>query len=580
MRGKQRMQVSLLLIMVMLAGLFLAGCRESHVLEQVVYTEDQQIDFDQHEIENEEDNTDEDEDLSAQAERDDSQKEREQQNTQAVRGNGTSRDTTAKLLYDQGAQQDGETSGASEEGTVASEQTVPAGVNDVTGVEASGEETLRQIVDANGETVDIPENVATVTAVGETAALVEMLGGSGRLLASSESFSWNSWIRTVFAADYGNVQILWSGRGSDAISDDGFQALLAMDPSVCLINSGDYTFTDEQLTQLSEAGIHTVTIPKLNNLENLESTVRLLGTILGDQSGSGGKNAPAIAEDYCSWAEDIIRKVDGAVDSFSYNNIDFSKDRYANRKDYTKESDTDQGLYTLFISAWDSDAVFRLYGGAYLTMSGQGVAIAPSGYSTTPLSYYLSEAGVVNRAAVASDYFSLKNWYVKTLDPSTRTLEISGTAGTMPTQFLTYIKDPATSANIYLGEPRFPAIVAANNGVKAAIEQDAASSQMWTAYPWTNSSDGKVGGFGFLDESGQIVQSTIHGSYVIYVLPDGVGSWNYASAEGVLASMWAAMKFQGAFSETDLQNEIINFYSTFYGYAMDASQAALVLAGS
>ncbi len=576
MKIKRSVSVSLILLIILSMSLGMTGCRESHVLEQVVYTEDQQIDFENHKIENDEDNTDEDEELSARAQRDDSQKERNQQNTQAVRGDGNSKDTTAKLKYDQDSLQSGETTGAGN-GNNPSEQTDSAGVNDITGIDVGTDNTPRQIVDVNGQTVEIPHNVATVTAVGETAVLVEMLGGNGRLLASSESFTTNPWCKAIFETDMGNVQTLWPGRGRDAISNEGFQALLAAKPTVCLVNSGDITFSDEQLIQLSEAGIITVTIQKLNNLENLEAAVRLLGEILGDQSGSGGKNAPAVAQDYCKWAEGIINKVNNSVDAFRYNNIDFSKDRYASRNYEYKDTETDAGLYTLFIGAWDGAASYRLYSGVHQTMAGNGVAIAPSGYSTTPLSYYLSEAGVVNRAAVASDNFRLRNWYVRTLNPSTRILEISGSVGTDTNQFLTKITDPSTSADIYLGEPRFPALIAADNAVRGAIEQDRASGGMWKDFPRVSA--GQVSGYGFLEEQGQLVSTMIHGPYQIYVLPAGAGSWNYASAEGVLTSMWAAMKFQGAFSEDDLRNEIANFYSSFYGYTLSAEQIGWILAG-
>ena len=417
----------------------------------------------------------------------------------------------------------------------------------------------------------------TVTAVGETAVLVEMLGGPGCLLASSQSFTSNQWDRTVFAGDIANVKTLWEGRGNKNISDKNFQKLLTLKPDICLINSGDCSFTDDQIEQLSKEGIQNVILPKLNNIDNLKSAVRLIGELLGDQSGNGGKNAPAIAEAYCEWADGIISKVDREVEAFRYNNIDFSKDRYMNRRDEMKETETKTGLYTLFISDWDEEASYRLYSGSYLTLNGRGVAIAPSGYSITPLSYYLSEAGIVNRAAVAEDGFELKNYYVKPLDPSTRILDINGNKGTIPSQFLTYINDPE-AGKIYLGDPRFPAIVVSNNAVKAAIEQDRDSKKMWTVYPWVSA--GQVGGYGFLEEQGQVVSTTIHGPYQIYVLPDGAGSWNYASAEGVLASMWAAVKYNGSFSEEVLRDEIAYLYESFYDYSLTNIQIDNILEGS
>ena len=95
-------------------------------------------------------------------------------------------------------------------------------------------------------------------------------------------------------------------------------------------------------------------------------------------------------------------------------------------------------------------------------MEGKGVALARSGYSTNPLSYYMSLAGVVNTSAIYQDFNVESRWFVSPLAPTTRLLTYSGGVGTVQAtnELLTKVGE------IQLGSTDFPAIIVANHEIK------------------------------------------------------------------------------------------------------------------
>lgn len=580
----KRICTIILLISILAAG---SGCRKSPLLEQVIYTnEAPQVDVDNETKinDNDEMNTDEDEDLSSQEETDDAETERDWEEAEPEKGDEENETPADDETYDEHAADDDTEAEASPSPTENPDQQDDSSEEQGGGTDTNPttDRVLRQIVDGNGELVDVPESVGTVTAVGEAAVIVQMLGGEGRLIASSSSFTQNGLTGSVFADEgFSAVGTLWSGEGKSALSDEKFQQLLALKPDVCFEISGQTTFTDSQLEALKAYDIYYVVLPKLNTSANIKSAVTVVGDVLGDKSGEGGINAPALAADYCSWYDGIIGQVAGRVQRFNYNDIDFDYDKYANRNEKTISSGASDGFYSLYISAWSDSTSYKIYSDTYITMEGSGVAIAPSGYSTSPLSYYMSLAGVVNTAAAYADQFELRNWYVNPLQASTRIIEFSGGSGVYTSENLTCLNvtSDSTTGTVYLGEKEYPAIIVRSQSIKNSIENDAASSKLWTNYGEVSSADGKVHGWGFADEIGQFVSTTIRGDYDIYVNPEGVGSWTDGSAEGVLETIWVSMHYYQAFTEDELKAEIADFYRTFYRCEISDGQIASILAG-
>ena len=579
-----------IVMLALAAAVLLGGCRASPVLEQVIY----QVEAPEVDLENEtklndndEDHTLEDEDLSSKDQNEDSETERDFSHETPEQGDGEEEQPAPDTQYDPYAVDDQATDTAPEEQPepVPEPSADPADGTAITedpSLLPSTEVTLRQVVDGRGTAVDVPESVNTVTAVGEAAVIVQMLGGAGRLVASSADYTGNLLAAEVFADEgFVQTQTLWSGSGSSALGDEAFQTLLELHPDVCFTVSGQSTFTDAQLEQLAANQIYCVVLPKLNNPANIKSAVDVAAQVLGDKSAEGGTNAPALAAEWSSWYDSILAQVAGRVDRFTYNDIDFSYDKYAQRGESTLASETTDGFYTLYISHWDADATYQVYSDTYVTLSGTGAAVAPSGYSTSPLSYYMSEAGVINTAATYADQFRLRWWYVNPLRSSTRIIELAGPGGTYTEEHLTSVvrSGDTEGGQVYLGMEEFPAIVVASSAVKSAIEADAASNKLWTNYGPVSSADGKLHGYGFNDEIGQFVASDIRGPYEIYVNPAGVGSWTDGSAEGVLEAMWVAGQFYDAFTQEELSSAVTEFYSRFYRHALTAEQLEQILAG-
>lgn len=400
--------------------------------------------------------------------------------------------------------------------------------------ETSGEEyepveeiTYKQVVDARGVSVDVPENVDGVTAVGEAATIVEMLGGSGRLIASSGSFTGNSLAASAFSSQgFSSVRTWWDGNGSGTISSGNFSALLEAAPDACFEISGQSTFNSSQIEAMQEAGIAYVVLPSFTSIENIKSAVQIVGAVLGDRSSDGGTNAPSIASSYASWANDVIGKVQGRGSA----------------------------KYTLYISEWDSSAYWEIKNNVNgVWQSGYGAAVGRKNANSSPLNACMSAANLTNRAS--------DNVYINPLRNNYWLNYYSGGSGSF-----NYGENLTSVSGVGLGNEAFPAIVVANSSIKANIQSDI----HWQVYGWEMDGAGNSG-FGFNDGNGNIVGTTIEGAYDIYVNPDGVGSWVNGSVESPLEAAWLSCKFQNGCSMDELRSMVSNFYSTFYHTSVSTS---------
>lgn len=422
----------------------------------------------------------------------------------------------------------------------------------------STEVSYKQVVDAYGRPVDIPENVDQVAAVGELAVMVMMLDGPERLAAVNSGLTGSSMAAQVFSG-LSEVPGLWNGTGGSPLSADGFQALLETAPDVVLETSGSSTVTDSQAALLAENGIAYLVLPQPTSAANIRTIMTTLGTVLGDRSAEGGANAPQAAEDYLSWVDSVTGKISQATSSHAA---------------YTDEdgSASVAATYTLYVDDWDDDAYYRLYSDTYVTLSGYGCAVINNGatVSCKTLSSYLGVAHVVNTAAQYG--ITPKAQYFTPLISAYRTMEVVGPgADGMVTAGQKLLEQTGGS----LGTSSFPILLAADKHTAQAIQ----ASELWAVYPHINSGDGSFNSDGFLDEEGNLVRTQISGEYEIVVNPSGLSSWAGGSAESVLESVWAAWRFFGAISETDMRGYIADFYSRFYGYTLSNTEIDHILEG-
>ncbi len=562
----------------LLLCLTLSGCKASPVIEQIIYTDDAElVDMDSQMslTNNDKDNPEKDDELASKEKDENADTERDREQNEALSGDGADDSTAPDTDYDKNASSDRDTDMKNSSGQGDGSAGMPEEGESETeaggAYPTAGNGGVRQIVDGRGRLVDVPENVDRVSAVGEAAVLVEMLGGQDRLAATSQSLSAGDIRSRVFPEQ---AQVLWSGDGGAELSESGFQALLAAGPEVCFEISGQNTFSESQIEALAAQGIAYVALPQMTTTDGLKQAVQVVGSVLGDKSSEGGTNAPELADEYIAFADGAVSEVSAKIQRFTYNGVDYDNNYYLNGEKKVSGSSGDSaanGKYTLFISDWDDSVYYRLASESYVTLEGNGSAVAYSGYSYSPLCYYMSLAGVVNSAATVYDSGALTRWYVNTLKPVTRVFTYSGGTGT-PLARNTNLT--AVDGDM-LGSERFPAIVVASSDIKSKIE----ASPLWRYYGETEAAGGHNTGIGFLDESGNIISSNVAGSYDIYVNPSGVSDWTAASAESVLEVYWIAEKFQGAYSQAEVKSRIKEFYSTFYRYDLSDAEAEAIYAG-
>lgn len=546
MNSKKTTAFCLLLVFILLNGFVFSGCRRSEVLERKIYTQNQEIDIQNEtkEKNNDENNPNEDQEITSKQETDNAKTERNQTDTKSVEGTGNS-GTTAQLKYGSSAPSNGEAQ-ASGEGTAKGNDTVGVGVTETPEITPASSGEL-QTVEEEGETIVIPESFSKVSAVGSAAVFVEIFGGTQRLKASSESFTGSSVAQSLFS-DLGEVQTLWTGEGTTALSEDGLNQLVSLltadsgGKGACLYDVG--TLSSSQVQYLNDAGISTYPISLAQSTsEAYKEQVMAIGQILGDE-------AEKKAKEYCDWHDQVVNTAkSGAVDT----------------------------KYTLYVSGWDGIASWQV-----ADRSGSGLAIAPSKSLVKLFNEYLSDAGVENRVkSVAGELGQPRNWYINpVLGNGVYAVDLNGT---LAEKLNDDEKNKLTSIyadGIYLGASsgEFPSVIAANRSVAQSIEYDKSSgSGLWTDYGVQE----VVGATGYgMIIGDSLVQSTIHGEYDIFVLPQGIiGNWSSGTPEGVLVSMWASSRFGGSVTENDVTGQLRYFYENFCGVTLSDDQLASLLAG-
>ncbi len=544
----------------------LTGCKNSPTLTEVVYDDEIQDidpDTDQSELQNTENSTVRDENIPPKENNDSAANPRDRVHTDPQPGN-QSNGSAPDVNYRAGANAGREARSGSAGGS-SGNRSGSASSNDGSGgtgnggsVPGAGGGGEHQVVDPGGSMEEIPQNADTVSAVGEAAGLVCMLGGSEKLTASSQSLR-DGLAGTVLQTS--DCSFLWSEKGQQPLSDSDFQTLMERRPSVCIEISGQNTFSEVQIQSLKDAGITYTVLPSLTSGSNICEAVQILGQILGGDAASR-------AEEYLQFYQRLMRDVSSKTDIYSPDGINYD----------TGEEDSslaeNSGVYALYLNAWDSSASYTLHDDAYVSLEGTGLPIAVTGYTVSPVTWFLSAAGVANTSALRENSYSIRSpqyRYVNPVVSSNKALTVTGNGAAKYDK--RYVL--TTAGGVNLGQPQFSTVIVPNETMKQELQ----NSPLWKNYGLTQSLSGLTSGYGFLDQNGDIVQTTIQGDYDICVLPNGVGSWGEGSAESVLTSVWAAWRIRGVMSESEVKSYIGDFYSRFYGYELSNSQMDRILQG-
>ncbi len=581
----------ILFICMLMFAVLLTGCRVSPVLEQIVYEDHNEVDPENHSIENEEDNEERDEDIAPVENEDDLDRQEELARQDAVSGDEDQQaDKTSQYTYDSNGDSEGsagqspsESNDGEGNGVLGNtngqevsdniEGTIPGGEGDedssgeeeeddggngneddppqsgVSQENPSQEETTKQVVDARDEYVEVPAKVGPVTATGEIATIVEMLGGSNRLLASSASFTGNSMAQSVFAYQgISNVNTWWSGDGSATISSGNFNALVSAKPDVCFEISGQNTFSSDQVTAMKEAGIAYVVLPELSSLSNIKEAVRIVGDCLGDTSANGGSNAPQIAKQYGEWVDSLISTVQEKRGSGVTNR-------------------------TIFVG-WDDDAVLSYPGGS-ATGGAYSYATLFNDESTA-LYECITAANLIEQTCLdqGDRVFNGKGYIDPLYYAGSISYEGKYKASHLGTEEYSPVKGRYEAINVFVDDRNAEKWLWNHIGTidtfNTMIAMDSYTAGKIAADPvfWPTRSVSyyvtPLGGSGKLP----VTWSNASGNYWILINPSGVGSWTEGSAECILEAAWLCWKY-GGISESEFKSYVSDFYSTFYQVQID-----------
>lgn len=448
-----------------------------------------------------------------------------------------------------------------------------------------------------GDFPDIPKDIKYVTAVGQAALIVSMLGGSEDstpLLGADDDFTGNKSAKKMLAKrGIAKVKTWWKNDGSSEGDLKSLDTITHSKAQLCFVMEGDDTFSSKQEKQLLKANIIVYMLPSMTSASKIKSAVSIVGQILKE---GGNDQAGERADEYASFHKELIKTVTdkngGYTGGFNY---DTGK----------KASSEASSLSTLFISDWDYKAHYSDDDG--FLNSSQGVGIADLGYEEHPISYYLSAGGANNVAAtddrrVLSGHtavvwqFSLtqaslewKNW--TSIDRSKVDYPLKGDGYDNCMLF-------TSDSEVGLGTDGFPAVIVADQKMKKAMQNSSKKpGDIYYPYPMTEnrhegSSIHSAAYVGY-SSNGHAVRSCIGlnsegktslnndgevKEYSILVNPSGAFSdWAAGGVESVLESAWAYKTFRS--TDYDLKAKVKEFYESFYGYELTDADYDAIIAG-
>ncbi len=542
-------KICIFLTAMLFVSVLMAGCKQSPTLQEVRYTDDvSQVDTEISQLDPEDWGQLEEQFQNQQ--NDDSQTDRDETDERALEDDDSNSDEdTSDINYrpdkasdlnsnespDGRADADGNKDSA---GTTQGDGNAP---EYVPGDPNSG----KQIVDASGRTVTVPENVGSVVAAGAAAQMVEMIGGAGKLMAADSALLSSSLAKTAFS-DISSVKTWWSGNGNEGMSAVDFSALLAAKPDVCLEISGSNVFSSSQTSQLTQTGIAYVVLPALSSQKNLENAVTLVGQMFGDAGA-------AKAQEYNSWVESTVKSVNGKAAS---------------------------GMTGLYISEWDDNAQYTLNSVLTIlgnTNKGSGLAVAYSPKMNQLISTFMDTAGVTNESTRESSMHRDSDYvYVcpqfrlfKAIVSGAKATYYSGD-GEYGSKFDLFIaRQDSSSVYTRLGSSAYPAIIVKDDDIKDKIK----NNWFWNYHE--TSGDGFIAQDIVVSGVAKPVNS-VEAPYNIYVNPQGMVSWADGSVESPLEAYWVASKFAGSYSISEVKQQTSSFYQKFFGCTLSASQLTAI----
>lgn len=450
-----------------------------------------------------------------------------------------------------------------------------------------------EINDASGEKTYIPKDVKKVAAPGNAALIVQMLGGKGILCASSSSFLDSSLTDKVFSDELtGSPDTLWEDDSPTKMGDSDFKKLVADHPD-CVVLMEENTFTEEQKATLKKDSIGVVILPALSTTSDIKEAVSIVGQMLKNDGST--VDSVKLATAYGNYLDGLVSEVEKkgngyySPEGYSFN-VESAKEWYKNL------ASAASGRFTFYVDDWDQDGYFRVdtTGTGEAVIRQDGLALARYGFSGTPFSYFLTVGGVYNTLAdeeldYKGDYYAIPFHYLNVADYPKKTAKGSVTSKPGAAYFTWFMNSAQFNPGKYLGDKEFPAVIVKNAEIKKEMEASEESGtglyrkgiQYHSGFTSTSGRDSYVLLPKSLWETETVASYTnyISDDYGIYVNPDGVGSWTDGSVESVLEAAWASYVFypDGYYTLDKVENKVSEFYQKFYRYDVTDSDLKSIL---
>ena len=440
--------------------------------------------------------------------------------------------------------------------------------------------------DTTGKNPQFPD-VASVAACGQLAVIVQMVGGadgSSPLTAADAELLDGSFTEVFSKEGSSDIAAAWSTDGET--SDDlDIDALVASKPDTVLVTSSDY-FTEDQEDALSKAGISYTVVPELTSATRIKYAVTAVGKMLS-------KATDGVSETRASEYQNFHKQL---IDSVLASNGGEGGKSFATSASNTLYDPNDTDIvgkfvskrYTLLVDEWDFDAYYE--GNDNLTgavsTEGTGMGLSTLGFRSSPVSYYISAAGVVNNAAAIAEGSRTDGrltplWqYSNSLgfDLSTVSWSKDGIGGRVYTWkgngfYTVPLALPNSKASDLsskgFGSTSFSKVIVGSKKMKEAFKTST-QSENGVYHIYTSSVTDESG----VTYTGKKFNGTVMASAIlssvdpdedVLVNPQGLFSdWKKGSVESCLESAWVSDVFGN--TNNSAASWVRDFYKTFYRY--------------
>lgn len=451
------------------------------------------------------------------------------------------------------------------------------------------------VYNANGKLENLPIDLTSVCAVGNVATIVLSIAGADYLAGSSEAYLGGKNNQRVFGSQaLSSIATCWDNDGTDE-GDLDVASIIKLKPSAVLMETGSDTVSSAAQKKLRNAGIALVALPQLASDTYIKKAVRSVGQLFSETTGGASTKR---ADKYVSLVDDVLKaaKATHGGTVATYNNVDYDNITDANPVNTAAGGPTN---WTTFITGWDDDATVTAYFDGKAIFTETGVALAQVGWKTSPVSYYMGCGGAVNNAAAYGSYSAsatrlFLNYNENQVSYSWSNLDGNVTVGKDGGSFKqggTYLLTNAcdardTEAEHHLGSPDFNKVIVKTQTIKDKLTA-ARKKPLGLYTPGTYQTVTGTSGYG-LNLNGELLRcysvtaddtrnDTLYG---ILVNPCGlVGTWSEGSMESFLEAVWVAHEFCG-YDAAKLEEDIRDFYETFYGYSLTTDELESILDGT